>query len=490
MKECSIFIDGEFAQSVTRERFESIDPYTKAAWATIPRCNHLDVTRAVESAKRAFDDRRWSGYRPSVRGKVLRQIAARLSECVDELALIETSDNGKPIVDTVAQIGSLPEWFRYYAGVAETMVGYVLPADQDLMFCYTQHEPLGVISAITPWNSPLMLACWKLAPALAAGNTVVLKPSEFASASTCEFMRIIRDAGVPPGVVNLVSGFPGDLGTGLVTDSRIAKITFTGSSAVGRQIAVLAAAEIKPVVLELGGKSAQIVCEDASIEAAVAGVVAGLFRSNGQSCVAGSRLLVHRSIAEKFVALLADEVARLPMGDPRNAGTRIGPIANEAQFLKTLGFIEAAKREGATCILGGARSVRPACEGGWFIEPTIFTDVTTDMTIASEEIFGPVLAVMKFDDVDQAVRICNGSRYGLAAGVWTQSTARYHELANRIECGTVYINTYKNVSASIPAGGYKQSGIGRENGVAGFAEFVQSKSIWLSIQDARARGIT
>jgi (Z)-2-((N-methylformamido)methylene)-5-hydroxybutyrolactone dehydrogenase len=480
MKECSIYIDGEFAESVTRERFESIDPYTRAPWATVPRCNQLDVTRAIESAKRAFDDRRWSRCRPSVRGNVLRRIADRLSECVDELALIETSDNGKPIVDTVAQIGSLPEWFRYYAGLAETMVGHVVPADQDRMFCYTQHEPLGVISAITPWNSPLMLACWKLAPALAAGNTVVLKPSELASASTCEFMRIIRDAGVPPGVVNRVSGFPGDLGTGLVTDPRVAKVTFTGSSAVGRQIGTLAAAEIKPVVLELGGKSAQIVCEDARLEPAVAAVVAGLFRSNGQSCVAGSRLLVHRSVAGKFVALLTDAVARLPMGDPRDAGTRIGPIANEAQFLKTLGFIETAKREGATCILGGARSARSGCDDGWFIEPTIFTDVTRDMTIASEEIFGPVLAVMEFEDLDQAVRICNDSRYGLAAGVWTQSTARYHELANRIECGTVYINTYKNVGVAVPAGGYKQSGIGRENGMAGFAEFVHSKSVWLS----------
>jgi aldehyde dehydrogenase (NAD+) len=295
-------------------------------------------------------------------------------------------------------------------------------------------------------------------------------------------MRIIRDAGLPPGVVNLVTGFPADLGTGLVTDPRIAKVTFTGSSSVGRQIGALAAAEIKPVVLELGGKSPQVVCEDARLKSAVAGVVAGLFRSNGQSCVAGSRLLVHRSIAEEFVALLKDEVGRLPMGDPRDAGTRIGPISNEAQFLKTLGFIEAAKREGATCILGGARSTRSGCDGGWFIEPTIFTDVTTDMTIAREEIFGPVLAVMEFEDTEQAVRICNDSRYGLAAGVWTESTARYHELANRIECGTVYINTYKNVSASVPAGGYKQSGIGRENGMAGFAEFVQSKSVWLSTE--------
>jgi (Z)-2-((N-methylformamido)methylene)-5-hydroxybutyrolactone dehydrogenase len=479
MKECSIYIDGEFTESVTGERFESIDPYTRAPWATVPRCNHLDVTRAVEAAKRAFDDGRWSRCRASVRGNVLRLIADRLSERVDELGLIETLDNGKPIADTVAQIGSLPGWFRYYAGLAETMVAHVVPADQDRIFCYTQYEPLGVISAITPWNSPLMLACWKLAPALAAGNTVVLKPSELASASTCEFMRVIQDAGVPPGVVNLVTGFPADLGAGLVTDPRVAKVSFTGSSSVGRQIGMLAADQIKPVVLELGGKSAQIVCEDARLEPAVAGVVGGLFRSNGQSCVAGSRLLVHRSVAKEFVARLTDAVTRLRMGNPRDADTRIGPIANEAQFLKTLGFIETAKREGATCVLGGAPATRSGCDGGWFIEPTIFTDITTDMTLAREEVFGPVLAVMEFEDVEEAVRICNDSRYGLAAGVWTENTARYHDLANRIECGTVYINTYKNVSAAVPAGGFKQSGIGRENGMAGFAEFIQSKSVWL-----------
>lgn len=482
MKECSIYIDGEFTESVTRERFESIDPYTRAPWATVPRCNHLDVTRAVEAAKRAFDDGRWSRCGPSVRGNVLRRIADRLSERADELGLIETLDNGKPIADTVAQIGSLPAWFRYYASLAETIAAQVVPADEGRTFCYTRYEPFGVISAITAWNSPLMLACWKLAPALAAGNTVVLKPSELASASTCELMRVIQDAGVPPGVVNLVTGFPNDFGTGLVTDPRVAKVTFTGSSAVGRQIGTLAADQIKPVVLELGGKSAQIVCEDARIESAVAGVVAGLFRSNGQSCVAGSRLLVHRSIAREFVSRLMDEVMRLPMGDPREAVTRIGPMANEAQFLKTLGFIETAKREGATCILGGTCSTRSGCDGGWFIEPTIFTDVATDMTVAREEIFGPVLAVVEFEDVEQAVRICNDSRYGLAAGVWTEDSARHHDLANRIECGTVYINTYKNVSAAVPAGGYKQSGIGRENGIAGFAEFIQCKSVWLGFQ--------
>ncbi|MEJ0039476.1 MAG: aldehyde dehydrogenase [Gammaproteobacteria bacterium] len=473
MKDCAIYIDGEFTESVSRERFESVDPYTRAPWATVPRCNQADVMRAIESAKRAFEDRRWSRCRPAARAAVLRAIADRLSERVDELALIETLDNGKPIVDTAAQIASLPAWFRYYAGLAETMVGHVMSADQDGLFCYTQHEPLGVISAITPWNSPLMLACWKLAPALAAGNTVVLKPSELASASTCEFMRVIRDAGVPAGVVNVVTGFPEGLGTGLVTDPRIAKVTFTGSSAVGRQIGTLAAGQIKPVVLELGGKSAQIVCEDARLESAVAGVVGGLFRSNGQSCVAGSRLLVHTSVAKRFIARLIDAVTRLPMGNPQDPGTRIGPIANEAQFLKTLGFIDTAKREGATCLLGG----KPA--DGWFIEPTIFTGVRTDMTLAKEEVFGPVLAVMEFEDIEDAVRICNDSRYGLAAGVWTESTARYHDLANRIECGTVYINTYKNVGVAVPAGGYKQSGIGRENGIAGFAEFIQSKSVWL-----------
>lgn len=483
-KECSIYIDGDFTDSATGERFESIDPFSRATWATVPRCSEVDVARAIAAARRAFDSRQWSECEPAVRGDVLRRIADLLAERVDELARMETLDNGKPIFDTVAQVRSLPDWFRYYASLAETRESRVLLSDRDGVSCHLRYEPLGVISAITPWNSPLMLACWKLAPALAAGNTVVLKPSELASVSTCEFMRVIRDAGVPPGVVNLLTGFPGELGDGLVTDPHVSKVSFTGSSSVGRRIGMLAAEQIKPVVLELGGKSAQIVCEDARLEDAVAGVIGGLFRSNGQSCVAGSRLLVQRRVAQKFLARLVDEVARLPMGDPKDMATRIGPIANEAQFLKTLGFIETAKREGATCITGGTRASRPGCDGGWFIEPTIFTNVTNDMTVVREEIFGPVLTVMEFDDVDEAVRVCNDSRYGLAAGAWTQNVSLQQELANRIECGTVYINTYKNVSAAVPAGGYKQSGIGRENGAAGFAEFIQCKSVWLGTSKA------
>lgn len=479
MKQCSVYIDGKFSSSVTDGRFESINPYTREPWATVPRCNHADVRLAIDSSRRAFRDPSWFGINGSSRGAVLRRIGDVLSAQVESLAEIETLDIGKPLNDTLKQIAYLPEWFYYYGGLADKIGGEVIPTDQEGMFNYTQYEPLGVVSAITPWNSPLMLACWKLAPALAAGNTVILKPSEFASVSTCEFMKAIHEAGVPPGVVNLVTGFPGDLGLGLVNDPHIAKVTFTGSSAVGSRIATVAGGDITPFTLELGGKSAQIVCRDACLEDAADGIVSGLFVLNGQSCVAGSRLLVQKSVKREFLEILLGKVSELKMGDPRDPRTQIGPMANEAQFAKTLEFIGTAKREGAACIHGGSVSTRPGCAGGWFIEPTIFTGVTADMTIAQEEIFGPVLAVMDFAEDEEALNLANGVRYGLAAGVWTESIARAHQFAKGLECGTVYVNTYKNISVTSPAGGFKKSGIGRENGVEAFREFVQMKSVWL-----------
>jgi (Z)-2-((N-methylformamido)methylene)-5-hydroxybutyrolactone dehydrogenase len=484
VKQCSIYIDGKFLPSMTGEWFESINPYTRESWANIPKCDHSDVRLAIDSARRAFRDPRWFGFRASSRGAVLRRIGDVLSTQVESLAEMETLDIGKPIKDTLKQIKYLPEWFYYYGGLADKIAGDVIPTDQEGIFNYTQYEPLGVISAITPWNSPLMLSCWKLAPALAAGNTVVLKPSECASVSTCEFMKVIHKAKVPAGVVNLVTGFPKDLGSGLINDPNIAKVTFTGSSDVGSKVASVAGGNITPCTLELGGKSAQIVCEDARLEDAAAGVTLGIFPSNGQSCVAGSRLLVHKAIKREFLKILLAKVSKLRMGDPRNRETQIGPIANEAQFIKALKYIETGKREGAVCILGGAVATRQGCTGGWFIEPTIFTDVTSDMAIAQEEIFGPVLSVMEFTDDEQALNLANDVKYGLAAGVWTESIARAHKFIQRLDCGTVYVNTYKNVSVASPAGGFKKSGIGRENGIGAFSEFSQIKCVWLKTRPA------
>lgn len=480
MKRYLNYIDGRAADPSSGEWFEAIDPYTKLPWALIPRCNAQDANLAIDAAYRAFHDGAWADMLPSKRGAVLRQIGDVFSQRVEKLAEIETRDNGRPLADTLKQIRYLPEWFYYYGGLADKVEGQVIPIDQEDIFNYTKYEPLGVVVAITPWNSPLMLACWKLAPILAAGNTVVIKPSEHASASTIELMDVMKEAGVPPGVVNSVTGFPEDIGSALINDPHIAKISFTGSTAVGRHIGKQAAEKNKQAALELGGKSAQIICEDACIEKAVNGVISGIYLSNGQSCVAGSRLLLHESIQDVFLKKLCEKTAQLKMGDPGNLETQIGPIANEPQFEKIMSYIEIGKEEGANCLIGGVRSSRYGCADGWFIEPTIFTDVKSSMRIAQEEIFGPVLSVMTYLDDDEAIRIANDTDYGLATGVWTMDMHRAYRYINKLECGTVYVNQYRNVSVTSPAGGYKQSGIGRENGPEMIKEFLQVKSVWIN----------
>lgn len=476
------YIDGQRVSPSSREWFETVNPYTRQPWALIPRCNEQDVERAIAAAHRAFGNGGWSGMAPSRRGAVLRRIGDVFSGKAERLAEVESRDNGKSISDTLAQVRSLPEWFYYYGGLIDKVEGHVIPVGQEQVFNYTKYEPLGVVTAIIPWNSPLMLACWKLAPLLAAGNTVVIKPSNHASASMLEFMDVFEDAGVPPGVVNLVTGYSQEVGRALVEDPRVAKVSFTGSTEAGRKIGQQAALGCKRVALELGGKSAQIVCEDASIEKSVRGVTAGIFHLNGQSCVAGSRLLVHESIQDKFLGLLVEEIGRLAFGDPTSETTQIGPISNEAQYEKILDYIEVGKTEGARCLHGGYRSSRQGCESGWFIEPTVFTDVRPSMRIAREEIFGPVLAVMPFSTDDEAIEIANDIDYGLAAGVWTSDLRRAHNICNALECGTVYVNQYKSVSVMSPAGGYKASGIGRENGAEMIKEYLQVKSVWINTQ--------
>ena len=419
---------------------------------------------------------------PSKRGAVLRRIGDVFAGRVKQLAEVETRDIGKPINDTLAQIRYLPEWFYYYGGLIDKVEGHVIPIDQEQVFNYTKYEPLGVIAAITPWNSPLMLTCWKLAPLLAAGNTVVIKPSNHASASIIEFMDVFREAEVPSGVVNLVTGHAREIGQALVEDPRVAKISFTGSTEAGRKIGQQAAANFKRVALELGGKSAQIVFEDANIEKSVDGVISGIFYLNGQSCVAGSRLLLHESIQDTFLNRLIGKIRQLKYGDPTDSTTQIGPVSNLPQFKKILDYIDIGTAEGANCLHGGTPSTRKGCENKWFIEPTIFTEVNPSMRIVREEIFGPVLSVIPFSNDDEAIQIANDTNFGLAAGVWTSDLRRAHRLASKLECGTVYVNQYKNVSFMSPAGGYKQSGIGRENGAEMIKEFLQVKSVWFPIQ--------
>lgn len=475
------FVDGRWCDPISDEWLESFNPATGKAWALIPRGGEVDADRAVVAARAAFEAAAWRSLTPSARGDVLRRIATLLEAHVGEIAEIESRDNGKRLAEVVPQLRYLPRYFHYYAGLADKIEGAVIPIDVPDMLNYTRYEPLGVVVAITPWNSPLMIAAWKLAPALAAGNTVVLKPSEHASVSTLELMRLIEDAGLPPGVCNVVTGVGEELGAALVAHPDVAKISFTGSEAIGRRIAGAAAADIKPVTLELGGKSPQIVFDDARLDDAIHGVMAGIFVSLGQSCVAGSRLLLHDSIHDRFVARLALMMRKARVGDPLDPDTQIGPVATRAQFAKVQDFISRATRDGACIVLGGHTLRPPQCDGGWFVEPTIFTNVRSDMELFREEVFGPVLAVTRFRDEDDAVRIANATKYGLAAGVWTQDAARGVRLAERLAAGTVYVNTYRHVSALSPVGGFKRSGYGKENGIDSIKEFLRLKSVWLGL---------
>ncbi len=474
-------IGGHWCDPEGNEWFDTINPANGEAWALIPRGSAADADRAVAAARATFESGSWRTMTATARGELLRRVATFLEDHIETLAAIESRDNGKRLVDVLAQLRYLPKYFHYYAGLADKIEGSVIPNDVPGVFNYTRHEPLGVVVAITPWNSPLMLAAWKLAPALAAGNTVVLKPSEHASASTLELARLMEQAGLPAGVLNVVTGFGAGVGASLVAHPDVAKVTFTGSEASGQQIAAAAAKGLKRVTLELGGKSPQLVFDDADMDTAVNGVLAGIFMGLGQSCIAGSRLLVQDTIHDRFVQRLVEGMQGVRIGDPFDASTQLGPMANQPQHEKVLAFIAQARREGAQCVLGG-QAVHPAnCGAGWYVEPTIFTEVRPAMQLYREEVFGPVLAVTRFRDEEEAVRMANDTRFGLAAGVWTQDMARSVRLSERIAAGTVYVNTYRGVSTLSPVGGYKHSGYGRENGIDAIKEFLQVKSVWIGL---------
>lgn len=479
VSEHGMWIDGQSLPATSGEWRDSVDPYTGRTWARVAEGGEADVDAAVAAARRAFDEGPWGRTSGRDRRELMLELARLMRRDAASLADIETRDNGKLLRESLGMLEASAGWYEYFAGWADKIQGDVIPLDRHSMLVYTQRQPLGVVAAITAWNSPVLMAAYKLGPGLAAGCTFVLKPSEETPLSTLAFARLTEEAGFPRGVVNVVTGDGPRVGQALVDHPGVDKVAFTGSSATGARVAAAAASHLTPSMLELGGKSPQLVFEDADLEAASEGIAGGIFAAAGQSCVAGSRLYVHRSVADDVVKRVVALARGLQLGDPLLSTTDLGPVSFQHHLDRVLGFIDRGTAAGATLLTGGHRSVRPDLAGGFFLEPTVVNGMAPDSELVSEEIFGPVLATSTFETEEEAVALANSSRYGLAAGVWTNSLGRAHRVAQAVQAGTVWVNAYRMVSHAVPFGGVKDSGYGRENGFDSLREFTKTKAVWV-----------
>jgi acyl-CoA reductase-like NAD-dependent aldehyde dehydrogenase len=476
-----MLIDGKWVPAASGRTFETPNPATGEVLARVAEGDAEDVDRAVRAARRAFDDGKWVRLPPAERERVLLRVADLIEQHADELAQLETLDNGKTLVESRnVDVPGAAGTFRYYAGWITKLYGETNPADA-AFFNYTLREPVGVCGQIIPWNFPLLMAAWKLAPALACGNTVVLKPAEQTPLSALRLGELLQEAGVPDGVVNIVPGFGPTAGGALVRHRGVDKIAFTGSTEVGKDIHRESAATLKRVSLELGGKSPNIVFADADPQAAVQGALMGVFFNQGQVCCAGTRLFVEEKLHDEFADALASTACGMQQGSGLDPASQIGPLVSQEQLERVTGYLEIGKREGARPLAGGERNLAPGLEKGYFVKPTVFTGVRNDMRIAREEIFGPVVSVIPFKDEHDAVLQGNDTPYGLAAGVWTRDVGKAHRVARALRAGTVWINCYNVLDATSPFGGYKESGYGRELGRYALDLYTQVKSVWLRL---------